>query len=385
MSGVDLPENVTLTRHILSNAVRPLVAPRCLASVALWLATVAGCGGSEQTVSPTAAGNVLFRPFTNTMRVLFILLDYEDDDGPLLTEPAAEELAAVVGESFEANAYGRLSMSVDVTPVLTMPRPGSAYETGPSLVRLRADALLVAEQAGFDPDSYDLEVIFGVVHWPTAASGIGALDNHTVFINRVGPRLTVHEMGHAMGFGHANFLHVVEGSPLDPSAVEVLYADEWDPMGGGGGQPPDVDVELQFNPWFKLRSGWLDEDSVQTAADSEEVDLIALEVDPSAGDGTAHALRIRRDVASDYWVFLRTETGEPLEGPIVTLGYRSQNSNIMQSRLLDMTPGSIADSGPNPRSGRRSTPPRSRTACSRSSRSRPTSTARSAPCSARTS
>ncbi len=181
------------------------VSLRSVGSLAVALVALVGggCPGGEQPPGP-AVRSVLLRPFSS-MRALFILLDYEDDDGPLVTEEGANEHAAAVKAAFEANAYGQLSMSIDVTPVLTMPRPGSAYETGPSLVRLRADALSIAARAGFDTGAYDLEVIFGVVHWPTAASGIGALNNHTVFINRVGMLLAIRDEEPLPGTHYADF------------------------------------------------------------------------------------------------------------------------------------------------------------------------------------
>ncbi len=118
-----------------------------------------------------------------------------------------------------------------------MPNPDSYYQNGPTTVRIRADVVTVAEQAGFAIDSYDREVIFSRQLW-RGAPGLGTMNKRTIFMSEDNfnlPYVSAHELGHSFGWRHANFWEVSGGSPISSNGTEIEYGDVYDMMGNNIG------------------------------------------------------------------------------------------------------------------------------------------------------
>lgn len=288
-----------------------------------------------ETNSSNQLGDIVFTPVIGNLKVLFILVKYPGDDGSGLFSSFqdAQDHADIVESTLEWNSYDKMDVTIDITwPTLTMPNPDSYYQSGGAILKIRTDAIKVAEQAGFDVDSTHREVIFSRQLWGGPAA-IG-INKRTVFMSHTIEPITVHELGHTFGWRHANFLSLT-GS--------IEYGDKYDMMGGRAGPLPHTESDYHhFNPWLKHRVGWIPKESILTVTNSGTYTLQALASTPQTGTSVTKytALRIRRDPRSEYWIFFRSL--EPLvkNGAVITLII---NNNINSTNLLDMTPGSQTD------------------------------------------
>ncbi|NIV70707.1 MAG: hypothetical protein GWN41_11435, partial [Phycisphaerae bacterium] len=249
----------------------------------------------------------------------------------------AQQHANDLENAININSYNALSVDIDITPTtLTMPNSESYYQNQP-LVRLRADAVKAAEQAGFDVDSYDREVIFSKKVWRGSAA-LGTINRRTIFMSHNLTRVSVHEVGHSNGWRHANFWEVNGGSPISPNGTEIEYGDVFDMMGN---LQAVAGSYHHFNPWSKYRVGWLPQANILNITSSGTYTILAIESDPMTVPINKYtALKIRKDPLSDYWIFFRSKEEYVKNGPVITQIF---NDNIQPTRLLDMTPGSQTD------------------------------------------
>ncbi len=286
---------------------------------------------SSQSEPP---GDLMMRPILGVHKVLFIRVNYPDDNRVVLTAQQAQEHADNLKAIFKANSYGKLNLDIDITPVLTMPQPTGFYHlfNRLSFVRIRADAIKLAEDAGFPESDYDREVIFTTKVWPLTQTGVGGVNLRTSFITRDRSTLTAHEVGHTFDWGHANFWRVTGSSPIDTSGEKIDYGDRFDIMG-------DAFRFHHFNPFFKFRVGWIPPENILTVSESGVYVIRALENSPQSGAPVNEysALRIRRDPNTEYWVYYRSREDSANAGALIS---SIEPKNRSQALLLDMTPGS---------------------------------------------
>nr|NIR48170.1 hypothetical protein [candidate division KSB1 bacterium]NIR72673.1 hypothetical protein [candidate division KSB1 bacterium]NIS23695.1 hypothetical protein [candidate division KSB1 bacterium]NIT70615.1 hypothetical protein [candidate division KSB1 bacterium]NIU24343.1 hypothetical protein [candidate division KSB1 bacterium] len=283
-------------------------------------------------------GNILMRPtLTGNLKILFILVKYPGNSSGIVSLNQAQQHANDLENAININSYNALSVDIDITPTtLTMPNSESYYQNQP-LVRLRADAVKAAEQAGFDVDSYDREVIFSKKVWRGSAA-LGTINRRTIFMSHNLTRVSVHEVGHSNGWRHANFWEVNGGSPISPNGTEIEYGDVFDMMGN---LQAVAGSYHHFNPWSKYRVGWLPQANILNITSSGTYTILAIESDPMTVPINKYtALKIRKDPLSDYWIFFRSKEEYVKNGPVITQIF---NDNIQPTRLLDMTPGSQTD------------------------------------------
>ncbi|MFQ5631081.1 MAG: hypothetical protein ACE5I1_20095, partial [bacterium] len=250
---------------------------------------------SAQTEPP---GDMISNPLFGVQKVLFIQVNYPDNGSVILTGDRAPVHANALAAMIEANSYGKLKFDIDITPVLTMPQPTTFYELEDrkALVKIRADALKIAKDAGFDISDYDREAIFTKRLWPQRAFlGIGGVNMRTVWTSLDNAAHSAHEFGHTFDWRHANFWRVTSANPLDTAGTQIQYGDKFDIMG-------DTRNFHHFNPWFKKRVGWLPQESILTVSESGTYIIRALEKPPLSGSEVTEysALRIRRDADTDY-------------------------------------------------------------------------------------
>ncbi len=298
---------------------------------------------ADTIVQGSSLGDELLLPFVGKKTALLIRVKYPEDDGGLFHEALVQERARIVEDAFWRNSYGRVSLSIDITPELTMPHPKSYYlELNPleALARLRGDAVAAARQAGYNPDDYDREIIYSRKSW-NSATGMGTINTRTVFLSGGTAYLDMHELGHSLGWQHADFWWVDPGqSPISSHGKKQPYGDSYDIMGDQGwGQHPGQREFHHFNPWVKWRAGWIPPENIATVTESDTYALQAYDLAPDSSRPVQKytALRIPRDGTRDYWVFWRAD--EPLvrHGVVITWGFYS---NMKPSILLDMQPGS---------------------------------------------
>lgn len=260
--------------------------------------------------------------------VLFVRVDFSDRTGDPIAQGSAETLLnTTVNQFFRNNSYEKTSLSTVVTPTLRLPKTRAEYQTGDQYLLLRSDALAAARAAGFDPFTYDLDVI-GFASTFSGWAGRGYVGSRGTWLNgSFSLRTTAHELGHNYGVHHANFWNASDNSIIGGGASQE-YGNPFDIMGTGGAQ------ETHFNAWFKAGFNWVTPGELETVTSSGTYRVHALDAPISSG---LHALKIQRDSAKAYWLEYRTALNNPhlRDGLSLTWGYQG----AVQSNLLDVTPG----------------------------------------------
>lgn len=281
--------------------------------------------------------NMLFkRKVLGIQRILFLRIKYPGDNGGTLSDSQIIEHSNQLKVGYSTGSYGKVDVQIDIPPMLTMPRPDTYYADPGSRLKVRNDAVLLAEKLGYDIDSYDNEVVFSRQVWGGRQS-LGTLNVRTTLLGATGVHVTAHELGHAYQWHHADFWLVSSGSPISSTGKSINYGDNFDIMGNGfsGIFTTTDNLFHHFHPWLKYRVGWIESDNLLTVNKSGSYKIQALETTPQAGVNTA--LIIRRDPESDYWIFFRSSEEEVDYGPLITL---VRNNNYSSTLLYDMHPGS---------------------------------------------
>jgi len=295
-----------------------------------------GVEDADEVVSPSSEAEPMYRvPLTGTRRVLVLIPHFEGEEGPRLSREAARAQLDRVSEIYATNSYGRLNLEFDIAPIINLRRPSSSYENAqpyPVLTRLRPDVLKAAEALGYNTEDYDRELIFMRKLWMTGWSGF-ADNGRTAIVTCDCPYLTAHELGHTQLWAHAGFQQGTPGAPFTTQGPVYKYGDVFDPMGSVWNTPFELGLR-HFGPAYKLRTGWLRPEEVQSITRSGEYTIGSLHRAP--GEQPA-ALRIRRAEREDLWIFLRGDEPTVRDGVMITrMGY----SNRDHSWLVDTTPGS---------------------------------------------
>jgi plastocyanin len=260
--------------------------------------------------------------------ILYVRVDFSDREGEPISQSAAEtSINSTCNQFFDANSYGKTSMTTVVTPTLRLPRTRAEYLDGGAYVQLRTDALNAARDAGFEPNAYSNDIV-AFAQTFSGWAGRGYVGSRGTWLNgSFSLRVTAHELGHNYGAFHANYWSTSGLAPIGPGS-STEYGNPFDLMGGGNGQGN------HFNAWFKRRFDWLTDTTVQTVTASGTYRVQALEPTVSSG---LQALRIPRDATRDYWVEHRAAINDNglRDGVSINWGFPSNT----QSQLLDMTPG----------------------------------------------
>jgi hypothetical protein len=148
-------------------------------------------------------------------------------------------------EFFRTSSFGQVHLIADVTPWLPAftSNPGCGGTTNRSLEAVVAPARLAADLAGYDPARYD-DVVYTIAD--SRCGFHGATWGHEVMLTRQPTvELLVHELGHALGLGHAQ----ASGCPVTPTQCGFdETGDPFSPMGRG---------MLDFSSYEKVVLGWL--------------------------------------------------------------------------------------------------------------------------------
>jgi len=305
-----------------------------------------------------------------TKKVLVVVVDFPDFPGrpnypfgnpaPALTDDFIVNVmngTNGVTAYFARNSFGKTALqiadpvagdSVDVTPVLRLPRSAVYYATGsdPSVApysakngELHADATAAATAAGYNTAAYDrIGVVFRniggsvVPNSQITYGGLGNLTGTNFWVNGYWDfRVVGHEIGHNYGLAHSNLWKVTDGNPISDSGSTFEYGDEFDLMGEG--DTPEFD----FSHWNKSLLQWIPDTGVTTIETSGTYRVYRFD-DSGANLTLSRALKIVRDNQRDYWIGYRRGTNYATadNGAYVLWGYNSRQ----QGNLLDMnTPG----------------------------------------------
>lgn len=296
-------------------------------------------------------------------RVLYLRVAFRDDILEQITEARAMEVMKQVNDFYAEASGGKTELITTVTPLLTTPHPNKYYDwAGPGAVL--EDAQDAAAAAGFAYREYDLLIIR---HPKVQAFEWGGLGGGGVaWLQSSGVGVTIHEIGHNYGLGHANYWETrrdvippnPNNYPFDVSSLvgrdsvigagdDMEYGDIFDVMGsGGGGIPPNpvnqaiADFGASFNVIGKWLLGWLPEAAIEDADDGGRF-RIHVSDPPRLVDGRIYALRVRKDGERTYWLSARSRLSNRWLQNGVSLHWGPWEQGIGYSSLLDTTPGSV--------------------------------------------
>jgi hypothetical protein len=291
-------------------------------------------------VNGQSPGNVMFQPLIGEEKILFIRVIYPDDTTAILSDDMAAQHAQNLATLLETNSYGQYTVDIDITPQLMMPQPSTFYELENrlSFVRLRADAIRAAEEAGFPESNYDREGIFTKHIWPQTFTGVGGVNRRTYYSTLNNVVLSAHELGHTFDWRHASFWRVTSSNPLDSNGTLIEYGDKFDNMGDAHG----INGPHHFSPWYKTRADWIPIKNILTVTESGNYIIQGLELMPQPDPvvSSYSALRVRRNSVESYFIFYRSQEASANTGALIT---RVQPRNGSHSTLLDMHPFSVPE------------------------------------------
>jgi hypothetical protein len=156
---------------------------------------------------------------------------------------------------FRTASFNQVQLHFDVTPWLPVftANPGCGSASNGSLSALVAPARVAAGDAGFNAAHYD-DVVYAIAD--SRCGFHGATFGHEVLLTRQPTmELLVHELGHALGLGHAQSSDCRGVSPAQCGFDET--GDPFSPMGRG---------MLDFSAYEKVVLGWLPAPPHVTAA-----------------------------------------------------------------------------------------------------------------------
>lgn len=278
--------------------------------------------------------------------LLFMRVDFNDRPGDPLSLASAQTLMTNVNNAFVAMSFNKTQITSTFTPTLRMPRTAGEYRDGGLDTLLLSDARIAARDAGFDTNSFNLDIVahpslFG--GW--AGQGyVGA--KGTWLNNSFGQGVSVHELGHNFGAWHANFWNA--GESIIGAGSQSEYGNPFDTMGNSGAS--------HFNAWFKRGFDWTTGSQVNTVTGSGTYRIYPLEV--ATPDGGMQSLKVPRNDSQsrDYWLEFRqgiTGNVSLMNGASVNFGFPSMGTYCPTSppkgcgsHLLDMTPGGNTQNSP---------------------------------------
>jgi hypothetical protein len=240
------------------------------------------------TLSPLSAGAAV----KGEERVLVVLATA----GSTPYSVAEVERATRQADAFFRKAsLGQVQLRFDVTPWLPAfaGNPGCGSTSTGSLAAVVAPARVAADHAGYDAARYD-DVVYAVAD--SRCGFYGATWGREVMLTRQPTtELLVHELGHALGLGHA------QSSDCRVSPAECGFdetGDPFSPMGNG---------MLDFSAYEKVLLGWL---PAQPHADGPKRYVLA---PPTFRSKLPQALVIDADNAF-WWIEYRAK---PFRGLLV--------------------------------------------------------------------
>ncbi|MDP6652226.1 MAG: PKD domain-containing protein, partial [Gammaproteobacteria bacterium] len=296
---------------------------------------------SELVLAAQAAAS----DWTATKKTFYVIrVDFADKPGaPADFAELWDKLNGTVSDSLREMSYGKVWLEADVTTnVIRLPQASVYYapdeEAGrlSRSVELYDDAVAAFDylNTGVDLSAFDIvAVLFSDIGMPWG--GKANIGGARQWLQNTSAGTILHEIGHNLGLGHANYWDT-DGLSVIGAGVGEEYGDIFDRMGSG------PFPEGHFNPQSKIRLNWLTPVEWRDVTidgsgtyrlyrfdDADSSGIRALRVSRGAGDH--YWLGYRRNYADNQWlsngIYLTWQCPDPYFGHLC-------------SYLLDTTPGS---------------------------------------------
>lgn len=299
-----------------------------------------GAGGFLGMAPPSSV------PSVGVLRVLYVPAIFNDQGQTPASEATCYNLLRQVGDFYQAQSFGKLTLTATVTPPVRLPGNQSWYKAKDSLeidgLRLEMDHAKAAARAlGYDWRDYDCFCVraAGGARAPTSFAMVGSdsAGSGEVWMRNDSLSTLAHEIGHSFGLLHANFWQTNGASVIGPGS-NMEYGDPFDNMGSS--TPP----QGHYNVQAKHQIGWLGDRQAPLIERSGLYRLAAFDT-PRLLAGQLHAMRLRKDGDRTYWLGMRRlHNGNASAQSGVMLGWKwPRQTGGGNWQLLDNTPGSTLD------------------------------------------
>ncbi len=236
---------------------------------------------------------------TGVRSVLIMMVDWTKPDA--VTPAAAKAQVGVTTNNwYRSVSSGKLGFAATATPWMSLPAQDCSLTTG-GYWKVLAAAEQAAVAHGYNPQSYDHEMVYFPFDSKCNYGGLGSVSGRTSWANgEMDSRVTFHELGHNLGLNHARSATCVDGAnrqvTVSANCTTNEYGDLFDTMGVPVSGTPQISA-IQMN-----HLGWLTGHATTTTA-SGSVTLSPIE----GGTGTL-ADRILVG-GSEYWLEYRQPVG----------------------------------------------------------------------------
>ena len=267
--------------------------------------SVAGAGAGTIAFDLEAAEDGILRAnstWTETPKnTLAVRINYSDAAAYSYTPQEMTNLMNNASNAVKVMSYGKTRLMPRVASV-TLPKTRAAYQTGGANL-IATDTRTALNAIGINRDNYHI-VVHAHPQMNFSYAGLGVIGGANNWLNgNVSLEVTVHELGHNYGLGHAHFWAGVTGTGNlgrdqagDPVEKEE-YGDPFDIMGGSS-LP-----EGQFNAHGKAALNWIEQKEVINVVTNGIYRVYRYDhADARTNAGTKLALKISSPSGEEYWI-----------------------------------------------------------------------------------